>query len=234
MRALFQILIGMATHSVVSSTASAVISGSLARKHEDAPGPAVADRLAQQLEEDRRRDEDHLPVDLEAAQQPPRVAMEVGEDERREVPDGVLGADLAQAAAGEAAADRERDGAVLPGEGAGQADHQADQRSGVGPGQEPGQERPGQDQVGGVVAEQDAGDGPGEQGNAERSGEGEPFRPVALLGQEQPPEAPEPGEHRGQRRHHGELRQHREDEELLVREEPDVKRGHTGRFCCHR
>ena len=38
MRALFQILIGMATHSVVSSTASAVISGSLARNTKMRPG----------------------------------------------------------------------------------------------------------------------------------------------------------------------------------------------------
>ena len=55
-----------------------------------------------------RGDQDDLPVDLEPAQESPRIAVQAGEDERREVPDRLLRAHLTQAAAGKAAADRER------------------------------------------------------------------------------------------------------------------------------
>ena len=60
---------------------------------------------------DRRGEQDDDPVDLEAPDQLPHVAVEAGEEERREMPDGLLRAELAQAAAGEAAADREGEGA---------------------------------------------------------------------------------------------------------------------------
>ena len=77
---------------------------------------AVAERLPEDLEADRRGQQDDDPVDLEAADQPPDVAVQVGEEERREVPDRFLRADLAQAAAGEAAADREGQGDPFAGD----------------------------------------------------------------------------------------------------------------------
>ena len=115
MRALFQILIGIATPSTVaSSTSRQRPEHRLRRKVEEVRvAPARADRLAQQFERDRRADEHHLPVDLEAAHHLPRAAMDACEDERREVPDGFLRAELAQAAAGEPAADGEGERAAL-------------------------------------------------------------------------------------------------------------------------
>ena len=70
-------------------------------QHEQAVviGPALADGLTQQLERDRREQQHDLPVDLQRADHLPGAAMQRREDERREVPDGFLGAELAQAAA---------------------------------------------------------------------------------------------------------------------------------------
>ena len=119
MRALFQILIGVATQSTVASSTSAKI-----HRRRRAPGRTgggaesrAPTRLAHELEADRREHQDDLPVHLQ--RRGPCCQMRrgsAGEDERREVPDGFLRTQLAQAAAGEAAADRERQRAPLAGD----------------------------------------------------------------------------------------------------------------------
>ena len=101
----------------------------------------MAEPLAQQLEADRRGEQEHDPVNLQPAHQPPDVAVQVGEEERREVPDGFLRADLAQPAAGKAAADREGQGDPLARDHRGNPDHGSDDGAGVGAGQQPSQER---------------------------------------------------------------------------------------------
>ena len=111
MRALFQILIGMATQSTVASTISAKNHGHAEvhpwrRQIEDASlTELAAEYLPDDLESDRRGQQNHDPVNLKPPHQPPHVSMEVGEEQRREVPDRFLRADLTQAAAGESAAD---------------------------------------------------------------------------------------------------------------------------------
>ena len=57
--------------------------------------PARAETLPQQFEQHRREQQHDLPVDLHGAHHLPRPAMEPGEDERREVPDRFLRAELA-------------------------------------------------------------------------------------------------------------------------------------------
>ena len=93
--------------------------GSAAQVEEALGAEAVAERLPDDLEADRRGQQDHDPVDLEPPHQLPDVAVQVGEEERREVPDRFLRADLAQAAAGESAADGEGQRDPLAGDAAG-------------------------------------------------------------------------------------------------------------------
>ena len=101
---------------------------------------SVTEPLPEELEADRRGKHQHDPVDLKPSYQAPDVAVQVGEEERREVPDGFLGAQLAQAAAGKAAADGERKRNPLTAEEGWRADHQPDYGPGVGPGEEAGEE----------------------------------------------------------------------------------------------
>ena len=123
MRALFQILIGMATASTVASDDQREHRRPVSGVDENRrSAKRLPDRLAQQFEHDRRQHQDDLPVELEAAEQLPGGAVELGDEERREVPDLFLGADLAQAAAGESAADSEGQRALLAGERGRQAD----------------------------------------------------------------------------------------------------------------
>ena len=86
------------------------------RQKEDARGVAVADRLAKHLEQDRRRDQEDLPVEREAPQESPGGVVELLPEERREAPDLFLRTDLPQAAAREPAADREGQRAPFTGE----------------------------------------------------------------------------------------------------------------------
>ena len=67
MRALFQILIGVATPSTVASRTTASVHERAGRRQVEQPvvlAPARAERLAQQLERDRRQQQHDLPVDL--------------------------------------------------------------------------------------------------------------------------------------------------------------------------
>src|SRR4051812_49100023 len=66
---------------------------------------AVADGLADELQDDWRRHERHLPVEEPLADQPPRGPMQLREEQRCETPDLFLRTDLAQPAARKATAD---------------------------------------------------------------------------------------------------------------------------------
>ena len=81
------------------------------------------------------------------------MLAQVDEDERRELPDRFLRARLAQAAAGKAAADGERQRDELAGDERRSGDQQADERAGVRTGDQPGEERAFERQVGGVVVQ---------------------------------------------------------------------------------
>ena len=117
-----------------------------------------AERLAEQLERRRREQQHDLPVDLRSAGASARARRwQAGEHERREVPDRFLRAQLAQAAAGEPAADRERQRDELAGEERRAAPTSgADDGAGVRPGDQPGEKRALERQVGGVVVQQQA------------------------------------------------------------------------------
>jgi hypothetical protein len=134
------------------------------------------------------------------------------------VPDGLFRAQLAQPAAGKAAADGEGQGNPLARDQGGGPDHEADNGSGVGAGQEASQERAGQGQVGGVVVEEEPGEDAGGQRHAEAGGKNQPLGPVAFFGQEDAPEPREAHQHGGEHGHDGELHHQGDEEELLRRE----------------
>src|SRR5690349_22126921 len=92
---------------------------------------ACAERLTQQLERDRRKQEPELPADAESSNHPPHVLVEIDEHERCELPDRFLRACLAKAAASEAASDCEGKGNQLTGDGRRDADEHADEGTGV-------------------------------------------------------------------------------------------------------
>ena len=66
-----------------------------------------AERLPEQLERDRWRQQRQLPVGFQAAEHLPDVLGQVDEDERRELPDGLFGARLPQPATRKPRADGE-------------------------------------------------------------------------------------------------------------------------------
>ena len=98
-----------------------------------------------------------------------------------------------------------------------------------GPGEQAGEERAGEGQVGGVVVEEQPRDDPGRQRQAEAGGEDQPLRPVALLGQQDPPEPREPHQHGRQHGHDRELDHQRREQELIGGEQLGFVR-HAGRW----
>ena len=171
------------------------------------------------LESDRAGEQDDHPVDLEPPQEPPDVAVQAGEEDRREVPDGFLRADLAQAAAGESAADGERERNPFTGRERRNPHHDADDRARVRAGEQAGEERAGERQVGGVVIEELARDDARDERHAEARREDQPLRPVPLLGQQDAPEPWKPHEHRGQHGHDGQFDRQGRQEDLLSRQQ---------------
>ena len=101
------------------------------------------------------REQDHDPVDLEPAHQPPHIAVQIREEQRREVPDRFLRTDLAQAAAGKSAADGKRQRDPFTGDERRDSNHRTDDRAGVGTGEQAGEERSGERQIRGVVVDQE-------------------------------------------------------------------------------
>ena len=96
-RALFQILIGVATQRTVASSTASIVQ----RDRQDPVAevnrpvmrsPADAEDLPQQLEPDRRQQQDDLPVHLQGSKHLPRAPVQAREDERarsaRSLPSG--------------------------------------------------------------------------------------------------------------------------------------------------
>ena len=144
--------------------------------------------------------------------------MDAGEDERGEVPDRFLGAQLAQAPAGKPAADRERQRDDLSVEERRHADHDADRGAGVGAGNQPREIGPFQAQVGGAVVEEQPRGDARREGDAEKGHEDQTVGPVAAFEDEDVAEPPVADEHRGQGGHRRELHDERCQEDLLGRE----------------
>jgi hypothetical protein len=176
---------------------------------------AMAERLIQYFQSDRRGQQDHDPVDLEPPHQAPDVAMQVDEEQRREMPDRFLGTQLAESSPGEAAANRERQRDPLAGDECGDAGHRPDDRAGVRSRQQPGEKGSREREVGRLVVQQHTRDNPGGERQAEAGGEDEPLGPVALFGQENAAEPGEPDEHRGEHRHDGQLYHQGREQNLL-------------------
>src|SRR4051812_26892180 len=69
-----------------------------------------AESLADDFEAGRRGEQNDDPIDLKPPDQPPDMTMQVREEQRGEMPDRFLRTELAKAAAGESATDREGQG----------------------------------------------------------------------------------------------------------------------------
>ena len=143
------------------------------------------------------------------------------------MPDRLLRAKLAQAAAGEAAAHREGEGAPFSVGQRWKADHQPDGGAGVRAGDEAGEKRAFQGQVGRIVVQQQARDDPRRERDPEAEGEDEPIRPVAALENQDVPEPPVAHEHRRQRRHDRQLHDERREQDLLAGEDRRLLHGFT-------
>ena len=119
---------------------------------------------------------------LRVPDHPPDVAVQLGEHERREVPDLFLvRARLAKAAAGEPAADGEKQRDELAGEQRRRRHHQADDGAGVRTRDEAGEKRAFEREIGGVVAEQQPRGDAGGQRHAEAERKEQPLGPGAAL-----------------------------------------------------
>ena len=174
-----------------------------------------------------RGEQDHDPVDLEAAHQPPHVAVEVGEEQRREVPDRLFRANLAETAAGEAASDREREGDPFARDDRGDAEDRSDDRPRVRAGQEPGEECARERQVGRVVIDEEARDDARRQGYAKGGRKNQPLGPVTLFSQQDAAEPREPHQHRRKRGHDRDLHDERREQRLPGRQR-SRSLGHPG------
>ena len=159
MRALFQILIGVATQSTV------VEHDQQRLPHHRRHGARCAERtaralgvepppegLAQQLERHRRQQQNHRPVHPRVLQHPPDMAVQLGEDERREVPDLFLSGQASRRPPPAKPQPTAKNSAMnSPASSAGSGDHQADDGAGVRAGDEARQERAFEREVGRVV-----------------------------------------------------------------------------------
>ncbi len=144
-------------------------------QREQAVAPAQSQALAQELQRDRREQQHDLPVHGHGPHHVPGAAVKPGEHERREMPDRFLGTQLAESAAGESAADRERQRRPLTVAERRHPDHHADDGAGVRAGDEAGEKRALERQVGGVVVEEQPRHDAGHQRNAQAEGEDQPI-----------------------------------------------------------
>ena len=189
--------------------------------------PARGKAQTKRFEADEREQQHDLPIDSKGAQHLPRAAVQAHEDERREVPDRLFRAQLAEAATGEAASDgkRQRD-EFAPNERR-QPDEGADGDAGIRAIDQARQKRPFEREVGGVVPEQQARGHARRKRDAEAEGEHQAIRPRPMLENEDVPEAPEPRQHRRRGRHDRELDDERRQEHLLGREKLLALHGFT-------
>ena len=180
--------------------------------------------LPQDLQADRGGQQHDDPVDLKTPHQAPDVAVQVGEEERGEVPDGFLGAQFPEAAAREPAAHGEGKGDPLAAHDGRDADHRAHDGAGIGAGKQASQERSGQREIGGVVVQQQPCHDPGRKRHANAGREDETFGPVPLFGQQDPAEPGKTDEHRRHHGHHGQFHDERGEQVLLGRQKLRVVR----------
>jgi hypothetical protein len=131
------------------------------------------------------------------------------------VPDRFFRAELAQAAAGEAAPDGEGERDPFSGNDGWDADNRPDDRAGVRTGKQARKERSRKGQVGRVVIDEEARHDAGCERNAKAGGENQPLRPVALFRQEDAAEPGKPHQHRRQHRDDRHLDDERGQQELL-------------------
>ncbi len=219
MRALFQILIGVATPSTVASRMTRQASRTDRLEEEETllmRAPAEAERLANQLEADRREQQHHLPVDLPARAASARRApagrvktngekcqiASFGHSSRRPPP-----ANPQPTAKGSAM--------NSPLASGGSPTISADDGAGVGPGDEAGEEGAFERQVGGLVVQEQARDDARRQRNAEREDEDQPVGPVAALEDQDVAEPPVADQHGRQCGHDGQLHDQRREQHLL-------------------
>ena len=131
------------------------------------------------------------------------------------MPDRFLRAQLAQPAPGEAAADGERQRDDLAVGERRHADQQADNRAGVRARDQADDERPFEREIGRVIVQKEPRGDAGCQRQAEGERQNEPIAPAAALENQNVAEAPVPDQHRGERRHDGQLHHERRQEHLL-------------------
>ena len=185
--------------------------------------PSRAEALSNQLEADRHKEEDDLPVDLHRAEHGPDAARQAGQNERREAPDGFLWTQLPQPPAREAAADGEGQRDDLAVGERRQADQRANHRAGVRPGHESRHERALEAEIGGLVIEQQPRADAGGQRHAEEQDEDQAIGPVAALEDQDVAKPAIPHQHRRQRGHDREFDDERGQQDLL---EPELRARH--------
>ena len=134
------------------------------------------------------------------------------------MPDGFLRTKLAQAAAGEAAADGEGERAPLADPERRDADHQADGGAGIRARDQPREQRPLERQVRRVVVQKQSRDDTGRERDAEAQRERHAIGQRAALEDQDVPEAPVPDEHRRERGHHRELEDERSEKARIDRQ----------------
>ena len=189
-----------------------------ARRHEEEPVVAGAEQLPDDLEADRREQQHDLPVHLHRPEHLPGAAVQAGEDKRRELPEHVLGTQLAKAAAREPAADGEGQGDEFVREERRDADHDANCEPRVRTVDQARQKRAFERQVGRLVAQEQARDDAERQEASEAQGEGEPIRRRPLFEDEEMPEPAESHQNRRRGGHDGQFHQQRGEQQLVRRE----------------
>ena len=193
---------------------------SVARKKRRVFPESPAKRLTQQLERDRREQEDDGPVDADVPEHAPYVAVQLGEDKRREVPDLFLvRAGFAQAAAGEAAAHGEEQRDELVAEKGRDSHHEPDNRPRVRPCDQSGKKGALERQIGGVVVEQNARRDSRGQGYAKAERKQEALGPCPPLRDQNVTKPVVPHEDRGKRRDDRDLDDQGRQEKLIGRYE---------------
>src|SRR4051812_13886203 len=142
------------------------------------------------------------------------MAVQIGEEERREVPDRFLRTNLAEPPACEATADGKRQGDEFTSDEWRDSDNRPDDRTGVGAGEEAGEKRSRERQVGRVVIDQQSRDDTGGQREPKARGKDEAFGPIPLFGEQNPAEPRKSHQHRRQHRDNRYLDDQRRQEEL--------------------
>ncbi len=179
---------------------------------------SMTEHLPDDFETDRRGQQDDDPVDFKSPDEFPDVAVQVGEEQGREVPDRFFRTDLPQPSAGEAAPDRKRNRDPFSAGEGGEPHHRADDGAGVGTGDQPGEECARKREVGRLELEKQSNADAGGKGNADAGGEDQPLGPVAALGEQDPAEPGKSHQHGRQHGRYRDLHDQRGQQEILSRQ----------------